>query len=305
MEGKIGNKMTGRLWSSPIEEAKGTNVMRLPDFICPGPIKCGTTQLYEWLKQHPHIFLYEKMKELDFFNNNFANGVDWYSEFFADCREGMVAGDISPTYFHHKECPERMKEIVPDVKLIFILRNPVVRIYSQYKHFVMFTGYRYDFDSFLVDHPLAIEISLYSKFIEKYLELFSKEQVYICLFEELVKEPRDILAKIYAFLGVQEDIFPQFSDKKVNESKKPRSYGLFIKLRNVSHWMKENNLSLLANSLSKNKLVKNALLKNAGPEEFPVMSEATRAGLVDTCLPDIEKMSGIMNRDLIDYWQIR
>lgn len=84
--------------------------MRLPDFICPGPIKCGTTQLHEWLKQHPQVFLYEKFKEINFFNKNFSNGIDVYSRFFSRCREELIAGDISPTYFHHKECPDRIKK---------------------------------------------------------------------------------------------------------------------------------------------------------------------------------------------------
>lgn len=188
--------------------------------------------------------------------------------------------------------------------MIFVLRNPVERIYSQYKHFVMFTGYKGDFDRFLDDHPVAIEISLYNKFIEKYLDLFSEDQVYICLFEELIQDPRTVLGQVYSFLGIKDDFFPEFTNQKVNESKIPRCHGLFIMLRNLSHLMKDNNLGLIANSLSKNKLVNNALFKKTSRAEFPIMSEATKARLVDTCFLDVEKMSQVMNRDLIHYWNI-
>ena len=56
--------------------------MPLPDFLAVGPIKCGTTQLYQWLYGHPEIFLNSDIKEISFFNRHYAKGVDWYRTFF-------------------------------------------------------------------------------------------------------------------------------------------------------------------------------------------------------------------------------
>ena len=108
----------------------------LPDFLIIGAQKCGTTFLYQFLAQHPRVksaFL----KEVHYFDLNFGKGNNWYrSNFPLQMRNTRtyVTGEASPYYLFHPHAAERASMVVPDAKLIVLLRNPVDRAYSHYQH---------------------------------------------------------------------------------------------------------------------------------------------------------------------------
>lgn len=113
----------------------------LPDYVIIGAQKSGTTSMYRYLKKHPQIKpAYEK--SIQFFDFNFDKGIDWYRSYFPR-KDEMVhvdrgwyyqTGESSPYYFFHPLVPERMAQVLPDAKLILMLRNPVDRAYSHYQH---------------------------------------------------------------------------------------------------------------------------------------------------------------------------
>jgi hypothetical protein len=114
----------------------------LPDFLIIGAQRAGTTSLYEYLVAHPQAGPAFK-KEVHFFDRNWEKGVDWYRSNFplrsqrrAVERRGLAfrCGEASPYYLFHPAVPERVAEILPDVRLLAILRNPVDRAYSHYQH---------------------------------------------------------------------------------------------------------------------------------------------------------------------------
>ena len=109
--------------------------MVLPTFIICGTQRGGTTTLYHYLKEHPQICMSEK-KEVHYFDLNYHKSLQWYESHFKDCQNKKVKtiGEASPFYMYLREVPERIDETLPDVKLIFILRNPVDRAYSHYWH---------------------------------------------------------------------------------------------------------------------------------------------------------------------------
>jgi hypothetical protein len=111
-------------------------VRTLPDFLIIGAQKCGTTFLYQLLVQHPRVksaFL----KEVHYFDLNFAKGDNWYrSNFPLQMRNTRkyITGEASPYYLFHPHAAKRASMVVPDAKLITLLRNPVDRAYSHYQH---------------------------------------------------------------------------------------------------------------------------------------------------------------------------
>jgi hypothetical protein len=111
-------------------------VRTLPDFLIIGAQKCGTTFLYQFLVQHPRVksaFL----KEVHYFDLNFAKGNNWYrSNFPVQLRNTRtyITGEASPYYLFHPHAAKRASMVVPDAKLIILLRNPVDRAYSHYQH---------------------------------------------------------------------------------------------------------------------------------------------------------------------------
>ncbi|RNI13582.1 hypothetical protein EFE41_03125 [Methanohalophilus portucalensis FDF-1] len=107
--------------------------MNDPDFIICGAQKAGTTSLLRYLRSHPEIFM--PNKEVHFFDRNYLKGLEWYKSQFADNSVSIkVYGEKCPEYMYLENVPERIYQNFPNIKLIFILRNPLERAYSGYWH---------------------------------------------------------------------------------------------------------------------------------------------------------------------------
>ena len=108
----------------------------LPDFVVIGTQKGGTSYFYRLLTEHPLVSR-AAAKELHFFDNKFAEGVRWYRRCFSEGKlvdgQRTITGEASPSYLFDPQVPERMARIVPNARLIALLRNPVDRAYSHYQ----------------------------------------------------------------------------------------------------------------------------------------------------------------------------
>jgi hypothetical protein len=107
----------------------------VPDFVVIGAQKCGTTFLFHLLGQHPLVQPAAK-KEIHYFDHHFSKGIDWYRSHFPPptWKEGQwsITGESSPYYLFHPHAARRMAQIIPQARLIALLRNPVDRAYSHY-----------------------------------------------------------------------------------------------------------------------------------------------------------------------------
>src|SRR5215217_8827850 len=108
----------------------------LPDFVVIGTQKGGTSYFYSLLTEHP-LVRRAAAKELHFFDNKFAEGVGWYRRCFSEGEQvdghRTITGEASPSYLFDPQVPERMARIIPEAKLIALLRNPIDRAYSHYQ----------------------------------------------------------------------------------------------------------------------------------------------------------------------------
>jgi hypothetical protein len=117
-------------------------VRTLPDFLIIGAQKSGTTFLYQLLVQHPHVKP-AFAKEVHYFDLNFRKGDNWYRSYFPLQKRNSstyITGEASPYYLFHPHAPRRASAVVPDAKLVVLLRNPVDRAYSHYQHQVKRVG---------------------------------------------------------------------------------------------------------------------------------------------------------------------
>jgi hypothetical protein len=113
----------------------------LPDFVIIGAQKAGTTTIYRWLHEHPQVIAHAK--EIGYFSEHYRRGPDWYRSHFplewtrnryiAEHGRPMVTGEATPEYLLDPHTPARMARLIPEVKLIVSLRNPVDRAYSQFQ----------------------------------------------------------------------------------------------------------------------------------------------------------------------------
>jgi hypothetical protein len=211
----------------------------LPDFLVIGAQKAGTTALYAYLRWHPEIggpF----WKEVSFFDRHWARGEAWYRGQFPLRRHGRLAGEASPSYVFHPLAPDRVASLVPDVKLIVLLREPGERAYSHYQHEVALGREPLSFEDALgaEDERLRGEVErlsadpkafsfawwnhtyasrgLYADQLELWFELFPREQVLALTTDELGARPAETYATVLSFLGATPhalDSYPRVFDR--------------------------------------------------------------------------------------------
>lgn len=217
--------------SSGLRKAARRNPGRgrlLPDFLIIGGAKCGTTSLYDWLTANQRI-LPASEKEVHFFDYNFFRGDDWYRAHFAPAHgaDDCVTGEGSVSYLTHRWAPSRAARLLPNAKLMVVLRNPVDRAYSQYQmsrwekletceSFEEAIAWederlrpeleriqrdpRYNSLGFGVWSYLAR--SRYAEHLERWLDLFPREQFLFLRAEDMFADPYAALERIDDFLGV-------------------------------------------------------------------------------------------------------
>jgi Sulfotransferase domain len=180
----------------------------LPDLIVIGAQKCGTSSLHYYLNLHPEISM-SKEKELHFFTGgrNWDKGVEWYKSNFIGNEK--VLGEASSSYSfypNYSGVPERMYRILPDARLIYIVRDPIDRIISHYIH-----GYAIGWENRPIEDALArleknryINFSKYYMQLEQYLNYFPASNILIMTQEDLFRHRQSALQKAFRFLDVDE-----------------------------------------------------------------------------------------------------
>lgn len=182
---------------------------RLPDFLIIGAMKSGTTTLYEYLERHPQVFM-ATPKEPNFFSMDevYQKGADWYASLFAEAGADQLCGEASPSYSRFPRFPttaSRIAQTLPETKILYIMRHPVERFYSNYV-FDRSYGFKDSIRDTLDSRAYVLETSNYMLQIEKYLEHFSREQMYFLLLEDLKEAPGQALSEVSRFLGVRDTL---------------------------------------------------------------------------------------------------
>ena len=198
--------------------------LRLPDFIVGGAPRSGTTWLYRLLTRHPGVYMARPAApEPKFFlvDSLYEKGLEFYSKtWFSDVPAGALAGEKSTDYLESAAAASRIARDLPRVKLVFVLRNPVERAYSNYR-WTRMNG----LDTETFEQALALEErrerelsgrlrftrpysyfsrGLYADLLEPYLRSFPREQCLILKFEDIVSVPDGVAVRLHRFLGVAE-----------------------------------------------------------------------------------------------------
>lgn len=196
---------------------------RLPDFVIVGAMKAGTTSLATWLRAHPQVFMPEQ-KELHFFDTFWSRGVDWYRSLFAGAPEGALLGEATPNYMVIEHWVERMASVVPDARLIAVLRHPVDRAWSHYRHSVTRGDEVRPFTEAIDDERASDPEDWRSKGMlarGRYLEqiqvmtrFYDRTRIHVSLFDDLKAEPASFFASVCGFLGIDDGIMPSVVGEK-------------------------------------------------------------------------------------------
>ena len=184
----------------------------LPNFIIIGAAKSATTTLTTILPKHPDIFI-SKPKEPKFFGRYYSKGWDWYANRFSDGQGLALRGEGSTMYASQmkafKDTPELMHRHLPKLKLIYIVRHPLDRIVSHWRHYRGRHPECPDFSDFMDNKKLRCLIvgcSMYYQQLSRFRQFYPDEQIHCMTFEDLLSNPKKSLRSTLRFLGVKPKI---------------------------------------------------------------------------------------------------
>ncbi|OGF53201.1 MAG: sulfotransferase [Candidatus Fraserbacteria bacterium RBG_16_55_9] len=295
--------------------------MTMPNFLVIGAAKCGTTSLYQYLKQHPQIYV-TPIKETNFFaldgqqldfrgpgdqeaKCRFSiTDVETYRAQFQGVTTEKALGEVCPAYLYSPRAPERIQHHVPHAKLIAVLRNPVERAYSSYLMAVRVGRERLDFARALQEEPNRIQnkwgwghyvsMGFYYTQLKRYFDRFDPRQIKIYLFEDLSAGPLGILKDIFRFLEVDEAFAPDVSVRH-NVTGIPRSRVLRV-LNTRLFPLKEAVKPFLP--VRVRQLMSE--LKNRDLVKLPLAPEM-RKKLIEVYREEITKLQGLIQKDLSSW----
>ncbi|HUP00635.1 MAG TPA: sulfotransferase domain-containing protein [Gemmatimonadota bacterium] len=281
--------------------------LRVPDFFLVGAARSGTTSLFHYLVQHPCLCM--PVKEPQFFSDfplDHPKDLDGYLELFAKCPHGIVAGEASTWYLPSRQAPRRIHALNRRAKIAMILRNPIDRAYSHYWLKVRIFAEPLSFEAALEAEDQRtrdgwnvgfqyVATGLYSEQILRYLETFGEEQVRIVLFEDLIRDANAVCRDFFRFLGVDPGV-PIRTTDIFNASEVYRSRRL---ARTLSRPFPGRRL--IKRMLPKDVKELKSHLSRANALRPRPMNPDTRTRLAERFKPDIERLQGILNRDL-SHW---
>ena len=295
---------------------------RMPNLFIVGAAKAGTTALYDYLTQHPHVFL-SRVKEPMFFSReeNYARGIDWYGDtYFEGAEDYLVRGEATPHYLYWSEkVAPRIKEVYGErpVKFIVSFRDPVSRAYSWYWNMVREVREELDFDEALrlEEHRLKQNRdelyqlgsmvygysagSRYASLLQPYLELFPAQDFFFVFQDDLKSRVNETCANIFEFLGIETSI--QISSSNSNPAAMPRLRLLHKTLRQRSlfkEFIKPFVPTKVRRPL-KSKLMRVNLKETPYVPLDPQLAHELRLGYRD----EIEKLEKITGREL-SSWKV-
>lgn len=298
--------------------------MTLPNFLIIGAAKSGTTALYEYLKQHPDIF-FSNPKELRYFSYSGSypknvpekylhKGVTSlleYKSYFDAVKDEVIIGEASPMYLYTPGTSEKIKEIIPNAKLLAILRNPVDRALSAYTHAIReWKEPAKTFEEALSKESERIDqgwgmlwhyinAGYYYKQLLCYYNNFPKQNIKVVLYDDLTSNCLGLLKDIFNFLEVDPSFSPNISNKP-NVSGYPKNASIHNFMRKV--FEQDNLVRRVSRKVFPREVRKRVIeflrLRNM---EKRIMSDDVRDHLISIFKTDIHNLETLIDRDLSNW----
>lgn len=192
-----------------------------PDFLGIGAQKSGTTWLWENLDRHPDVYM-ARPKEVHYFDWNYYQSPRAYSRHFKRYPRGRIQGEITPEYgIIPKKRIQFVRGMNPNLKVLFLMRNPVDRAWSQaYMNLVRNTGRNFEEvpESEFIDHfrsDRSIDRGRYQSIIDRWADVFGREAIFADLYDRIASDPKNLLIDIFNHLEIETEVdWEEFPYKK-------------------------------------------------------------------------------------------
>jgi hypothetical protein len=285
-------------------------------------MKCGTTALYYYLRQHPQIYLHPTRKEAQFFcyegqaprfagpgdervNAYAITTLDAYREMFAGAAGQPMVGEVGTVYIYVPGTAERIRRHVPEARLIAILRNPVERAYSNFVHLVreelepcreLAEAVRREPERIRANwspHWHYVQAGFYQEQVRRYLEVFDRRQIRFYLYDDYLADPVALVQDVFRFLGVDDRVVPDVSLRH-NVGGIPRSPALH-KLLDTPHPVKRLLRPFLS---SERRLALRERVRGLNLRRPPPLRPEMRQHLIALYRDDVRALGDLLGRDL-------
>ncbi len=294
-------------------------VMRLPNFLLIGANKAGTTSLYHYLKQHPEIY-FSPVKEPMFFSlygvpappprsapymDKAVYDLESYANLFEQATTETALGEASTSYLAVPRSAATIKNFVPDVRLIAVLRDPAERAFSHYQMDVRMGLEELSFED-AVEAEVAstekgeatrrryVRYGMYGKQLGEYFKHFAPEQFSIQIYREFKRDPQPIIRELFRFLNVDESFVPDMSmhHNTATANVRPAQHA-----NPFRRGYKSRLRRLVRQTLFGERIV----AQNRGNAHRPALTREMRVRLREIFREDIIDLQELLGRDL-KYW---
>lgn len=296
--------------------------MKKPNFFIVGAKKSGTTAMFEYLKQHPDVFLCDP-KEPAYFGKDLgipdvvATERD-YLKLFAGAQNEKIIGEGSTWYINSSNAAREIHQFNPQAKILIMLRNPVDMIHSLHSYLIWMgwetienfeealeaeedrkQGRRIPYPMYPVRPLLYREMVAYSQQVQNYLDVFGEAQTKIIIFDDFKNDARAAFKETCEFLGIDSAFEPHI--EKVNENRSVRNPKLHSLLTRPNPKLKQMVRSVMPQSV-RARMGEKLITLNSQTAARQTMSDDLRQRLESEFAPDVERLGQILNRDLVTLW---
>lgn len=280
---------------------------KLPNFIIIGAGKCGTTSLHNYLDQHPQIYICPR-KETYFFIDEArraklkrwkpVTSIEEYSALFNNASPNQVIGEISTNYYAYPESAQLIHDLLPEVKIIAILRDPSNRAFSEYQMFVQAGHEKKDFAEATSDSNKKnyVKRGFYYSELLPFFDSFDKDKIKICLYEDFSKEPDKFVRDFFGFIEVDENFIPDMTQRgRKGGLPKNKALNEFLKKPNPIRAAAASILKTFMPLESRQKIKSSMIQANSKKAK---LSPEMRRNLIALYRDDILKLQDLIERDL-------
>lgn len=295
--------------------------MVTPNFLIVGAAKAGTSSLYHYLNEHPQIYM-SPVKEprffapelyTDYLKDPYRSGakehrttpmnIEEYLALFEGVSHEVAIGEASTEYLYVPKAPARIKEKLPDVKLIAVLRDPAERAYSAFCYQVRDGCEQLTFEQALAaEEARRLEkkrwpgwhykrVGFYYEQMKRYFDLFDREQLKIYLHQDLEADSAAVVRDACCYLGVDDTFMPDLTRRNVSAIPKNMAFQNLL--------IKDNLLKTIVRPFIPKVLRKSIRNQNLTPK--PVLSSEIRQSLTSDYREDILKLQDLIQKDLSSW----
>lgn len=278
---------------------------KLPSFIIIGAGKCGTTSLHDYLNQHPQVYICPK-KETFFFMDEVVRAkhkpwgavtdIEDYRALFADAPEDSVIGEISTNYYAYPESAQLIYDLIPEVKIIAILRDPAERAFSSYQMHLREGVENQDFARIIDKDVKYVKRGFYYSQLLPFFNRFEPQQIKICLYQDLCKNPTLFIQDLFRYIEIDSNFIPNMN-KKGREGGLPKNKSLhdILTQKNTLRTSIGSILKLFMPLELRQKIRSNLVKDNTYKAK---LSPDARKKLIEIYRDDILQLQDLIQRDL-------